>query len=144
MSHCPDLEDAVMQAKGEARPGADTGPDLVLHLCATCLGTLGPEAAGTLPERLRARLAQAGLGTRTALRLADCLGACELPLPLGLQGPGRATYLFAGLRPEDDLDDIAATCRAYLDADAGWIEDARPCGRLRHCLRARIPALAGV
>jgi predicted metal-binding protein len=35
---------------------------------------------------------------------------------------------------------VLAFCHAYLAAKDGWIEDARPLGRLRHCLRARIPA----
>ncbi|MDN3721950.1 DUF1636 family protein [Roseibium salinum] len=79
--------------------------------------------------------------TRFSIETADCMGACEQPISLALQGEGRATYLFAGLSIPDDIEDIVATGRTYLDAENGWIEDARPCGRLRFCLRARVPAL---
>ena len=67
---------------------------------------------------------------------------CAEPIALSLQGAGRATYLFSGVRPAEDMADIEATLRLYLDSPAGWIEDARGCGRLRFCLRGRVPALA--
>ena len=78
---------------------------------------------------------------KTMPSMVACMGACESPVSLGLQGAGRASYVFAGVQPTQDAADIAATCQTYLDAPAGWIEDARPCGRLRDCLRARLPAL---
>lgn len=67
-----------------------------------------------------------------------CLGPCGSPVAMALQGGG-ASYVFAGVRLPEDLSDLVATCRAYRDAPGGWIEDARPCGRLRFCLHARVP-----
>mgnify|MGYP002621633415 CR=1 FL=1 len=61
------------------------------------------------------------------------------PVLMALQAPGRGAYLFHDLSPAD-AGDVAATIRAYLAAPDGWIMDARPCGRLRHCLKLRIPA----
>lgn len=112
--------------------------EIRLLLCATCAGD--DDRAAAL-EVIRAALRRAGLEDRVALALQDCMGACDAPVTLGLQGRGRASYVFAGLDPVRDAADIARTCRACLDAPGGWIEDARGCGRLRLCLRARLPAL---
>ncbi|WJS85171.1 hypothetical protein [Paracoccus sp. TOH] len=96
--------------------------------------TLPPgRAADALAEALRA------LGPHIALRRAALRARDARPLLMALQAPGRGAYLFHGLRPED-VSDIAATIRAYLAAPNGWIGDARPCGRLRFCLKLRIPA----
>lgn len=103
----------------------------VLRLCRTCEG---PDW-----DALRAEIAAAGLAVRIAPQ--DCMNGCGAPVSMALQAPGRATYFFAGVDPEADRADIIGTLRAYLAAPAGWIEDARPCGRLRHCLKGRVPAL---
>jgi len=71
---------------------------------------------------------------RAALRARDAR-----PVLMALQAPGRGAYLFHDLNPGDAAD-VAATIRAYLAAPDGWIGDARPCGRLRLCLKLRIPA----
>ena len=101
---------------------------LILSFCRDCLGS----APDMLTEALR------DLPVR--MRLADCLGRCDAPQALALEGRGLAAYLFDGIDAEADAADIAATCKAVLEADAGWIEDARPCGRLRHRLVTRVPA----
>lgn len=72
--------------------------------------------------------------------LSPCLEQCETPVAMALQSVGGAGYVFSGLDTGADSADIVATCRAYLDSPDGWIEDARPCGRLRFCLAARLPA----
>lgn len=69
-----------------------------------------------------------------------CLSACDEPVAVAVQAEGRATYVFAGLT-ETDAQDIGAFAAAYEDAPAGWIADARPLGRLRFCLKSRVPAL---
>lgn len=112
--------------------------DILLSLCSSCAGARDIEAERAA---LRAALARAGLSSNVALVEHPCFGACEAPVAIALQGQGRASYVFSDLDPMADAVDIAATCRLYLDSPAGWIEDARDCGRLRLCLRARIPAL---
>ncbi|SEL89006.1 Protein of unknown function [Roseivivax marinus] len=102
-----------------------------LHLCASCEGS-------DLPA-LRAALEVSGLDV--ALRSERCLNGCAAPVSMALQAPGRATYFFAGIDPAGDAADIVATVRLYLTAPAGWIEDARGCGRVRFCLKGRVPAL---
>ena len=58
-----------------------------------------------------------------------------------MQAKGRASYVFSDIDLKKNAKDIAQTCQVYLTVPKGWIEDAHPCGRLRYCLRARIPAL---
>ncbi|MCV0424719.1 MAG: DUF1636 domain-containing protein [Roseibium sp.] len=103
-------------------------------VCSSCKGDLQPDL-----EALRRSLDEAGI--KFDVVQTECMGACEQPISVAIQGQGRATCLFAGLTFPDDIADIVATARTYLAADRGWIEDARSCGRLRFCLRARIPAL---
>ena len=103
-----------------------------LTICATCGSGAGEGQA--LADRVRG-----ALPAEWSLRLHDCLGACARPVALAVEAPGRATYLFAGVRA-GDAEDLLAFTRLYAAAPDGWIEDARPAGRLRHCLRGRIPA----
>ena len=97
-------------------------------ICSTCAG----DGAG-LAEAL------AGLNG-WAVEMHPCLSVCEAPVALAAQAAGRATYVFAGLTPQD-AGDVRSFAAAYEAAPAGWIEDARPLGRLRFCLRSRVPAL---
>ena len=111
-------------------------------LCRTCAPLTPdepsrPDMAARLAEMLRA--ADPDTAGAFTIAFADCMGACSAPIALAFQGEGRASYLFENVSPDRDAGDIMAFCRLYLDAPAGWIEDARPLGRLRHCLRARIP-----
>lgn len=96
-------------------------------------------------ESFGARLASAldvGEPTRSMeVQAVDCLGACAQPIAIGLQGSGMASYVFSGITGLDEIPDIVRTCQIYLNSPEGWIEDARSCGRLRHLLRARLPAL---
>jgi len=85
-------------------------------------------------------LDQADLTADFTVTTAKDIAQCAAPWSLALQGVGRASYVFCGLNFPEDIADLMATCRCYLSAPGGWIEDARPCGRLRFCLRTRIPA----
>lgn len=114
------------------------GQPVTLLLCATCDGADRSADRGAVEQALDER----GLAEFVRVAMVDCMGACESPVSLGLQGVGRASYVFAGVQPQRDGADIARTCQTYLDAPAGGIEDARGCGRLRDCLRARLPAIS--
>ncbi|WP_298855080.1 DUF1636 family protein [uncultured Paracoccus sp.] len=104
-----------------------------LHICQSC--------GGADWSRLYAALDAAGLAGRVHVHAQDCMNGCARPVSVALQSPGRATCFFVGVDPDGDAADIVATLRAYLAAPAGWIEDARSCGRLRLCLMGRVPAL---
>lgn len=108
-------------------------------ICSTCDGERSRAAEA---DEVREALARAGLADRITFEFGGCIGACVEPIAIGLQGEGLATYVFSGLNLREDADDIAATCQAYLAARKGWILDAHPCGRLRDCLRARLPTLS--
>ena len=109
-----------------------------LSICTSCSGQRDRAAER---QAVAEALAHAGLADRVDLEEHACFSACAQPVAVGLQGQGMASYVFEGIDPVADAADIAATCRTYLDSQSGWIEDARPCGRLRECLRARLPAL---
>lgn len=88
---------------------------------------------------LRRALGETHLPRDVVIETSPCLGPCDRPSVLALQTPGHAGYVFAGITLKD-AGDIAATCTLVLDSPNGWIEDARPCGRLRHLLVARMPS----
>lgn len=75
-----------------------------------------------------------------AVEFGGCMNTCGEPVAIGLQGVGCASYLFSGLDPAREAEDVARTCKAYMAANKGWIVDAQACGELRHKLRARLPA----
>lgn len=108
-------------------------------ICNTCKR---PADAALLADdiaSLREALKAAGLADQFEVAEVGCFGGCSDPSGIAFQGPGRASYVFSGTELASDQADILAFCQAYLTAQDGWIEDARPLGRLRHCLRARIP-----
>ncbi|WP_240336732.1 DUF1636 family protein [Tropicibacter sp. Alg240-R139] len=111
---------------------------MTLRLCITCSGDRDRAAErGAIAQALQ----EAGLQDRVVLSDHECFSACAQPVTISLQGEGMASYVFAGLSLVEDAGDVAATCQTYLNCRGGWIEDARSCGRLRLCLRARIPAI---
>ena len=74
------------------------------------------------------------------IRFIKCMNACSDPVSIAFQASGKISYVFAGVKFPDDYSDIASFSRLYLETQSGEIDDARPAGRLRHCLRVRIPA----
>ena len=83
----------------------------------------------------------AGLSEIITVDRGPCMGSCETPITIALQGKGMTSYVFSGLNPAEDIPDLIKTCRIYADSPQGQILDARPCGRLRDLLRAQIPPL---
>ena len=78
-------------------------------VCSTCEGTDGKGFAA----RLRAAFSERGM--EFTVQDHDCMSNCGRPLSVAFSAAGKAKC-----------------------AD-GWIEDARPAGRLRHCLIGRVP-----
>lgn len=97
-------------------------------ICETCAGPAGALAA-----------ALKGLEGWDVV-MHPCLSVCDEPVAMAVQGDGAATYVFAGVT-DADADDVRAFVRLFEDAEKGWIADARPAGRLRFCLKTRVPAL---
>ncbi len=101
-----------------------------ITLCANCRERAGEGLAG----RLR------GLLPGVEVRLTECLNACGVPLALAVTGEGKAAYFFAGVDPDGQAEEVVAFMELFALAPAGEVADARACGRLRFCLRGRIPA----
>ncbi len=97
-------------------------------ICETCAGR-GVELAAAIGEL-----------DGWEVVMHPCLSVCDEPVAMSVQGTDAATYVFAGLT-EADAADVRSFAKLYDDAQAGWIEDARPAGRLRFCLKTRVPAL---
>lgn len=106
-------------------------------VCSTCIGDRDRGSEG---KALYQAIKSEGLDKTVRLEFGGCLNACDEPVAMGLQGSGRASYVFSGIDPVKDAEDIARTCKKYLELRKGWIIDAQDCGRLRYCLRARLPA----
>lgn len=100
-----------------------------LVICKTCDGP-----GGALAEALRGR------AEGWDVVMHDCLSICAEPVSMAVQAEGRATYVFAGLT-DADADDAVAFTQLYDASANGWIDDARSAGRLRFCLKTRVPAL---
>ncbi len=103
-------------------------------ICDTCAAA-GESAQGeAFAQVLRGRV---GAGVR--VETTSCMNQCAAPVSLALRAEGKDMYLFHSLDPKQDLDDTLALIELYRMAEGGTIEDARPAGRLRHCLSGRIP-----
>lgn len=114
----------------------------LITICSQCEFEEPERSKRELRLTLMYALVKAGLAHEFSVRWSECMNVCDEAVTLAIQGDAKATYVFAGVSLTTDINDIVATCQAYLIANRGWIEDARPCGRLRHCLRSRIPALS--
>ncbi|MBV1866041.1 MAG: DUF1636 domain-containing protein [Rhodobacteraceae bacterium] len=117
-----------------------------LTVCSTCCKAGDAPLGAGLAQALRRLLSASKDADIRAFEVAtvECMSVCGEPIGLSFRASGKAAYLFAGIDPTKDAADILAFARLYLEAPDGIIEDARPCGRLRFCLRARIPAVGTV
>ena len=114
-----------------------------LHICSTCLKDTEANPRGeTLAAELRQLFAKSDDDAIRAISIetVECMFMCDTPTSLSFRAADKAAYLFSGIDPNLDHDDILAFAKLYTASTDGWIEDARPCGRLRFCLTGRIPA----
>ena len=103
-----------------------------LFFCATCKGRAHAET-------LRAALAtQIPFGVD--LGLVDCMAGCARPVTVGLQAPGKASYLFGDIRSAEDLTALARFARIYQHSDSGWTKATDRPKPLLHKTLARLPA----
>ena len=104
-----------------------------LFICETCLDEAGATPGPDLAEAVRGKVAE-----DVEVVLTPCMNICDEPVSLALRAPGKMAYLFAGVKAGDEADIVALT-ELYRAAEDGIIEDARPAGRLRFCLKGRVP-----
>lgn len=103
-------------------------------ICETCAAP-GEAPQGAAFAASLQELVPEGVTVETAA----CLNQCDKPISMALRAEDRDIYIFHSVDPARDLADAAALARLYLAAEGGSIADARPAGRLRHCLTARVP-----
>lgn len=111
------------------------GPRVII--CDTCAAVGEAPQGAAFAEKLRGRV-PAGVSVETT----SCMNQCDRPVSLALRAEGHDIYLFHSVDPARDLDDALALITLYAQAEGGTITDARPAGRLRHCLTGRIPGPA--
>ena len=103
-------------------------------ICDTCA------AAGEAPQgEAFAQALRQRVGEDVSVETTSCMNQCDTPISLALREEGKDIYLFHSVDPAQDLDDTLALIELYRGLQWGTIEDARPAGRLRHCLTARVP-----
>jgi predicted metal-binding protein len=103
-------------------------------ICESCMSPDGVAYGTWVAEQLRT-YGPPGVQIETA----PCLNQCNKPVALALRSPGKDAYLFSGFDPAIDITDALALVNLYINSPGGVITDARPAGRLRHCLVGRIP-----
>lgn len=110
-----------------------------LLICGSCMASTSPTQDHQFRADVAVAIDEAGLSESITVERSPCMGSCETPITIALQGLERMSYVFSGVKPDTDMADIVSTCRLYADSPGGQILDARPCGRLRNLLRAQIP-----
>lgn len=106
-----------------------------ITVCARCRAE-GGEARGTdLADRLRVALAG-----RAEVGLTDCMIVCASPVSVSFRAEGKAAYLFSGIDPDTQLDELVTFAGLYAATPDGIVADVRPCGNLRFRLVGRLPA----
>lgn len=111
-----------------------------IFICRTCALAGANPMGSAFADRLRTELVASADFGDVEVRASRCMLVCDAPLAVSLACAGKVSYLFAELRPESDLGNLIELIRLYRASPSGAINDARPIGRLRHCLRGRLPA----
>ena len=108
-------------------------------ICDSCAAEGASPLGSAWADKLSAAAAESGLDID--VKMTSCLNMCDTPLSFALQGAEKATYLFSGVNPKTDTKDMIGLLRLYLDAPDGWITEAAEAGRLRFCMKGRVPKL---
>ncbi|MBY6057106.1 DUF1636 domain-containing protein [Leisingera daeponensis] len=103
-----------------------------LTLCRTCRDA-DPAFLGQVAAALEAS------GGKVRLQQVECMSGCKRPQTLAMRQSGKTAYLFGEITA-GDLPDILTFLRMYEVSPDGNFADARPLGRLRFKVIARIPA----
>ena len=116
-----------------------------LHVCTTCRGVaphgpMLPEDATRPGALLLDRIETAGAPEGVRIVAVECLSACKQGCSVALSAPGKWSYVYGRMTPED-APDILAGAVAYAAAPDGLVPwRARPQIFRKQSL-ARIPPL---
>ncbi|MEM7496626.1 MAG: DUF1636 domain-containing protein [Pseudomonadota bacterium] len=127
------------------KDASDIVGEVELLVCATCRRE-GVEAEGEARPgaRLEARLREGGMPEGVRLARVECLSNCSRGCTVALRGPGRWTYVYGNLDPDEHAETLregAAQYRAAPDGLIPWRQ--RPEHFKRNCI-ARIPPIATI
>lgn len=96
-----------------------------LHVCITCRAGQEPSEGAPCPgARLLAALRAEGCPEGVTIRPVECLSACKTGAAVALSAPGRWSYVYGRLGPED-APDILVGAAAYartVDGLVPWRE----------------------
>lgn len=119
--------------------------EAVVHVCTNCKhpvyksrrhGVIGGEA---LSHAVKTALVEHGLDGRVSVEEIPCLGNCKKRCRLSIAAPGRWSWLFGNIAPEDDLSEFIFVIREWLNIENGLIpKNERRKWLMRHTL-GRVP-----
>ena len=94
---------------------------VTLHICMTCKAGLAVEE-GALPTGALLHAAVTALPVPEGLRIVgvECLSACNQGAAIALSGPGRWSYVYGRLTP-DNAADIMVGAAAYANTTDGIV-----------------------
>jgi predicted metal-binding protein len=116
-----------------------------LHICTGCkdrdrdrrragLGG-GPALLGAVAAEIGRRLPDAGI----EIVAHECLGACPRRGRASIAGPGRWSWLFAGLDAEADASALCDFIGHWIATPDGLVEKAKRSASLRPKILGRVP-----
>ena len=120
-------------------------PNHKITVCTSCKHKGDDVRPGhKLIEQLRAAIDAAGttLGGTFDVSGIACMAGCDQPCTVAYHGQHKATYLFGGVEPGQDIDDLVTFARQYAGMGDGWCSSVDRPGKLRTHTIARVPALA--
>lgn len=85
------------------------------------MGRPPPEGATPPGARLLAALCAAGAPEGVRILPVECLSACDHGCNIALSGPGRWSYVYRGMDPDDHVADILAGAAAYAATKDGLV-----------------------
>ncbi|MCU9849422.1 DUF1636 domain-containing protein [Defluviimonas sp. WL0024] len=115
---------------------------VTLHVCTTCrMGQPIPEDEVRPGTRLLEALQAAGAPEGVQIVPVECLSACDHGCNIALSGPGRWSYVYRGLNPDEHVEDILAGAAAYAATGDGIVPWRERPQIFRKQSLARIPPM---
>lgn len=69
-----------------------------------------------------------------------CMAGCDRPCTVAYYDSHKATYLFGGIDPAVDIDDLVTFAQQYAYLHDGWCSSVNRPGKLRKSTPARVPS----
>lgn len=98
--------------------------DATLFVCTTCQikSDSGDSAKGPRPgQRLFDDLQNQNWPDGVEIQAVECLSACDFGCNIALTGPGRWSYVYSRLDPQNDIAQIVEGVTAYAASDDGIV-----------------------